>query len=83
MYTCFSGGMLFYTEDINAIEPLILLGLKLNGTHQLRAYANDMKLLGDDIDAINKSTGTLTDVSREVGLEVNVGGLLSECRQKS
>jgi hypothetical protein len=26
------------------------VGLKLNGTHQLLAYADDMNLLGDNID---------------------------------
>jgi hypothetical protein len=29
-------------------------GLKLNGTHQLLAYAGDVNLLGDNIDIINK-----------------------------
>jgi hypothetical protein len=29
-------------------------GLKLNGTHQLLAYADDVILLGDNIDTINK-----------------------------
>jgi hypothetical protein len=29
-------------------------GLKLNGTHQLLAYADDVHLLGDNIDTINK-----------------------------
>jgi hypothetical protein len=47
-------------------------GLKLNGTHQLLAYANDVNLLGDNIDTINKNTQTLIDASKEVGLEVNV-----------
>jgi hypothetical protein len=46
--------------------------LKLNGTHQLLAYADDVNLLGDNIDTINKNTETLTDTSKEVGLEVNV-----------
>jgi hypothetical protein len=32
------------------------VGLKLNGTHQLLAYADDVKLVGDNIDAINRST---------------------------
>jgi hypothetical protein len=47
-------------------------GLKSNGTHQLWAYANDVNLLGDNIDTINKNTKTLIDASKEVGLEVNV-----------
>jgi uncharacterized protein (UPF0335 family) len=44
----------------------------LNGTHQLSAYADDVNLLEDNIDTINKNTQTLTDASKEVGLEVNV-----------
>jgi hypothetical protein len=47
-------------------------GLKLNGTHQLLAYAHDVNLLGDNIDTINKDTQTLIDASKEDGLEVNV-----------
>jgi hypothetical protein len=47
-------------------------GLKLNGTHQLLAYADDVNLLGDNIDIINKNTETLIDASKEVGLEVCV-----------
>jgi hypothetical protein len=34
------------------------VGLKLNGTHQLLAYADDMNLLGDDIDTKRKTTKT-------------------------
>jgi hypothetical protein len=48
------------------------VGLKLNGTHQLLAYAEDENLLGDNIDTINKNTKTLIDASQEVGLEINV-----------
>jgi ABC-type siderophore export system fused ATPase/permease subunit len=47
-------------------------GLKLNGTHQHLAYADDVNLLGENMDAINKNTETLTEASKEVGLEVNV-----------
>jgi hypothetical protein len=36
------------------------------------AYADDVNLLGDDIDATNKNTETLIDASKEVGLEINV-----------
>jgi hypothetical protein len=49
------------------------VGLKLNGTHQLLAYADDVNLLGDNIDTINKFTETLIDASKDVGLEANVG----------
>jgi hypothetical protein len=48
------------------------VGLKLNGTHQLLAYADDVNLLGDNIDTIKKNTETLIDTSKEVGLEINV-----------
>jgi hypothetical protein len=52
--------------------PEILVGLKLNGTHQLLAYADDVNLLGDNIDTIRKNTETLIDASKGVGLEINV-----------
>jgi hypothetical protein len=48
------------------------VGLKLNGTHQLLAYADDVNLLGDNIDTINKNTETVIDASKVVGLEVNI-----------
>jgi hypothetical protein len=48
------------------------VGVKLNGTHHLLAYADDVSLLGDNIGTINKNTETLIDASKEVGLEVNI-----------
>jgi hypothetical protein len=47
------------------------MGLKLNGTHQLTVYADDVNLLEDNIDIMKKSTDTLTDASKEVGLEAS------------
>jgi hypothetical protein len=48
------------------------VGLTLNGTRQLLAYAGSVNLLGDNISTIRKSTETLVDASNEVGLEINV-----------
>jgi sorting nexin-29 len=51
---------------------VIQVGQKLNGTHQLLTYADDVNLLGDNIDTINENTGTLIEASKEIGLEMNV-----------
>jgi hypothetical protein len=48
------------------------VGPKLKGTHQLLAYADDVNLLGDNIDAVKKNAETLIDASKEDGLDVNI-----------
>jgi hypothetical protein len=40
------------------------VGQKLNGTPQLLVYAENVNLLGDNIDAIKKNTETLIDPSK-------------------
>jgi hypothetical protein len=48
------------------------VGLKLNGTHHLLAYTDDVNLLGDNTDTIKKNTETLIEASKVVGLEIHV-----------
>jgi hypothetical protein len=48
------------------------IGLKLNGTHQLLPYADDVNLLGHNLDTIVRNTETLIDASKDIGLEINV-----------
>jgi hypothetical protein len=46
-------------------------GLKLNGTHQLLFYADDVNIMGEKIDTTKKNTGASLDACKEVGPEVN------------
>jgi hypothetical protein len=48
------------------------VGLKLNGTQQPLVYADDVNLLGDNIDTIKKNMETLIGAGKEVGLEINL-----------
>jgi len=45
--------------------------LKLNGTHQLLAYADDVNILGGSIRIIEESSEALVVTTKETGLEVN------------
>jgi hypothetical protein len=45
--------------------------LELNETYQLLFYADDVNLLGDNIDTIKKNQETLIDASKVVGPEIN------------
>jgi hypothetical protein len=46
-------------------------GLKLNGTHQLLIYADDVNILGGSIHTIKKNIEALMVVSKEIGQKVN------------
>jgi len=46
-------------------------GLKLNGTHQLLAYADDVIILGGSIHTLKENAEALVAATREIGLEVS------------
>ena len=46
-------------------------GFKLDGTHQLVVYADDIYILGGSVHAMKENTETLVVASKEIGLEVN------------
>jgi hypothetical protein len=46
-------------------------GLKLNGTHQLLVYADNVNILGGREYTIKKNAEALVVASKEIGLEVN------------
>jgi hypothetical protein len=46
-------------------------GLKLNGTHQLLFYADDVNKLGGSVRSIKVNAEILVVSSKEIGLEVN------------
>jgi hypothetical protein len=90
----------FVSQDKDVLSPLLFnftveyairkvqenqLGLKLNGTHQLLVYADDVNALGDNMDTINRNKETLNDAIKEVGLEVNAEKtkyMLMSCHQE-
>jgi hypothetical protein len=42
--------------------------VKVNGTHQILAYADDVNILGETINTIRKNTEAVLDWNKEVGL---------------
>ena len=46
-------------------------GFKLNGTHQLLVYADDVNILGGSVPTVKENAEALVVASKETGLEVN------------
>jgi hypothetical protein len=46
-------------------------GLKLNGTHHLLAYADDVNTLGGSVHRVKENAEALVVAAKEIGLEVN------------
>ena len=44
--------------------------MKLNGTHQLLAYADDVNILGGGVHTLKENAEALVAATREIGLEV-------------
>ena len=54
------------------MSPIILHhGLKLNGTHQLLAYVDDVNILGRSAHTVKGNAESLLVATKEIGLEVN------------
>ena len=45
--------------------------MKLNGTHQLLAHADDVNILGGSVYTVKKNAEALVAATKETGLEVN------------
>ena len=46
-------------------------GLKLNGTHQLLAFADDINILGGSVHTVKENAESLVVPTKKIGLEVN------------
>ena len=47
------------------------IGLELNGKHQLLVYADDVNMLGENLQAVRENTEIFIKASRDIGLEVS------------
>jgi len=57
----------YATRRVQVIQD----GLKLNGTHQLLVYADDVNILGRSVPTVKENAEALIVASKAIGLEVN------------
>jgi len=46
-------------------------GFKLNGTHQLLSYADDVNILGGSVHTVKENAEALVVATKKTGIEVN------------
>jgi hypothetical protein len=63
----FNSALQYATSRIQVIQE----GLKLNGTHQLLVYLDDVNMMGGSVHTVNENAEALEVVSMVNGLEVN------------
>ena len=47
-------------------------GLELNGKHQLLVYADNVNVLGENVQTIRENAEIFIKTSKDIGLEVNI-----------
>ena len=47
------------------------IGLELNGKHQLLVYADDVNMLGENLQTVKESAEIFIKACKDIGLEVN------------
>ena len=63
--------------------------MKLNGTHQVLVYADDVNILEGSVLTVKENAESIVDVSKDTGIEVNADKTKymvisrSDCKTKS
>jgi len=63
---------------------MLPLETKLNGTHQLLTYADDVNILGGSVHTVKENAEALVVATEEIGLEVNADKtkyMITRCSQ--
>ena len=59
-------------------------GLEFNGKHQLFVYADDVNMLGENLQTVRENTEVFIKTSKDIGLEVNsekIKYMITSCHQ--
>ena len=71
----------------HAIRTVKKNSLELNGKHQLLVYADDVNMLGENVQTVRENAEIFIKVSKDIGVEVNYENtkymITSKCNTKS